>query len=173
MEIITYLVQGVLRHEDSMGNGAEIRRPEVQRMSAGRGVQHSEFNASADQEVHLLQIWIEPDVRGIPPEYEQKAFTDAVKRDRWCLLVSPDGAEGSLTIYQNARLYASRLTAGKSLGYRLSKQRRAYLQVVSGDLTVSGLTLSAGDGVKIAEEESLSVAALSAAEILLFDLPGE
>ena len=171
MEIITYLVQGTLRHEDSMGNGAQIRRPEVQRMSAGRGVQHSEFNASDSEDVHLLQIWIEPDVRGIAPEYEQKDFPDAGKRDRWCLLASPDGADGSLTIYQNARLYACLLTAGNVVNYRLLPQRRAYLQMVGGEATLNGMELSAGDGAKIDDEINLSVVAQSNAEILLFDLP--
>lgn len=171
MEIITYLLAGPLQHKDSMNNGTVFRRPEVQRMSAGKGVLHSEFNASASEEVHLLQIWIEPDLRGIPPEYQQKAFSDADKSGRLCLIASPDGAEASLTIHQDARLYASLLGAGKSLTHALAPDRRAYVHVIRGEVTLDGLGLSGGDAAKIAGETALAMVARIDAEILLFDLP--
>ncbi len=171
MEIITYLLEGPLQHKDNMNNGTVFRRPEVQRMSAGRGVLHSEFNASDKELVHLLQIWIEPDVQGIPPEYEQKDFADQTKRGRLALIASPDGAEGSLTIHQDACLYASLLSAGEVLSHALAPGRRAYLHVVSGELTLNGEKLGGGDGAKIEDESALKIAAVSEAEMLLFDLP--
>jgi quercetin 2,3-dioxygenase len=171
MEIVTYLLEGPLEHKDSMNNGTLFRRPEVQRMSAGRGVQHSEFNPSEREGLHLLQIWIEPDVRGIPPEYEQKAFPDEEKRGRLCLIASPDGREGSLTIHQDARLYASLFSAGESVSHALAPGRRAYLHLVSGELSVNGVRLSGGDGAKISDEAALSISAMTDAEMLLFDLP--
>ena len=171
MEIVTYLLAGPLEHKDSMGNGTVFRRPEVQRMSAGRGVQHSEFNPAADEGVHLLQIWIEPDVRGIAPEYEQKEFSDRDKRGRLLLIASPDGAQGSLTIHQDARLYASLLAPGEKLNHSLAPGRRAYLHLVSGELTVNGRRLVGGDGAKIADETALALAANAESELLLFDLP--
>ncbi len=171
MEIITYLLEGPLEHKDSMNNGTVFRRPEVQRMSAGRGVQHSEFNPSASEGVHLLQIWIEPDVRGIPPEYQQQEFSDLDKRGRLCLIASPDGAGGSLGIHQDARLYASLLCAGESVSHALAPGRRAYLHVVSGDLEVNGARLAGGDGAKISDEAALQITARNDVELLLFDLP--
>ena len=171
MEIITYLLEGPLEHKDSMNNGTVFRRPEVQRMSAGRGVQHSEFNPSASEGVHLLQIWIEPDVRGIPPEYQQKEFSDLDKRGRLCLIASPDGAGGSLGIHQDARLYASLLCAEESVSHALAPGRCAYLHVVSGDLEVNGARLAGGDGAKISDEAALAIIARSDVELLLFDLP--
>jgi redox-sensitive bicupin YhaK (pirin superfamily) len=171
MEIVTYLLEGPLEHRDSIGNGSVFRRPEVQRMSAGRGVQHSEFNASASVPVHFLQIWIEPDVRGIAPEYEQKAFVDAQKQGSLCLIASPDGAEGSLTIHQDARIYASLLSGGATISHGLSSGRRAYLHVVNGELILNGSALAAGDGAKIAAEAELAITARFDAEFLLFDLP--
>lgn len=171
MEIITYLLDGPLQHEDDTHHEQDFRRPAVQRMSAGRGVHLSECNGSACEDLHLLQIWIEPDVRGIVPEYERKVFPDEYKRDRWCLVASPDGAESSLTIYQNARLYASLLGDGHRLDYRLAPGRRAYLQVIAGDILLNGVALRTGDGAKIADEPALSIAACSDAELLLFDLP--
>lgn len=171
MEIITYLLAGTLEHEDSMGNGSVLRHPEVQRISAGLGIQHSESNASSQDEVHLLQIWIEPDILGINPEYEQKVFPDIDKRNRWRLLASPDGADGSLTIYQNARIHASLLTPGETLDYTLAAHRRAYLHVVRGNLTLNAFRLATGDGARIAKEGKLSISATSESEMLLFDLP--
>jgi len=171
MEIITYLLEGPLQHKDNMNNGTVFRRPEVQRMSAGRGVQHSEFNASDSEGVHLLQIWIEPDVRGIPPEYEQKAFSDPDKRGRLCLIASPDGSDGSLTIHQDVRLFASLLAPGESIAHALAPGRRGYLHVVHGELTLNGEQLCGGDAAKIADEAALSISATTDTEMLLFDLP--
>jgi len=171
MEIVTYLLSGPLRHEDSMGNGATFRAPEVQRMSAGRGVMHSEFNASDSEPVHLLQIWIEPDVRGIAPEYEQKVFTDESKRDRWCAIASPDGRDGSLTIHQDALLFATKVGAGGTANYQLAAGRRAYLHVVSGAITLGDAALANGDAALIAATDRLDIAVQEAAELLLFDLP--
>jgi hypothetical protein len=171
MEIVTYLLTGPLRHEDSMGNGSTFRRPEVQRMSAGSGVRHSEFNASNDAAVHLLQIWIEPDVRGIAPEYEQKVFDDDAKRGRWVIIASPDGRAGSLTIHQDALLLASIVGAGGAQQYDLAAGRRGYLHVVRGEVTLNGHALAAGDAAKIADETLLEISADSEAELLLFDLP--
>ena len=171
MEIITYLLAGPLRHQDSAGNGTVIRRPEVQRMSAGRGVMHSEFNASDSETVHLLQIWIEPDVRGIPVEYEQRAFPDEAKRGCWLPLASPDGRGGSLSIHQDALLLARTFAAGESADWAVATGRRAYVHLVGGEATVNGLALAGGDGARIAGETSIAVSAAADAEILLFDLP--
>ena len=171
MEIVTYLLSGPLRHQDNMGNGTTIRRPEVQRMSAGRGVMHSEFNASDTEPVHLLQIWIEPDVRGIAPEYEQKVFDDAAKRAGWAAIASPDGRDGSLTIHQDALLLATIVGAGNTVNYGLAAGRRAYLHVVRGDIALNGHRLAGGDAAKIEDETHLDIAAAGEAELLLFDLP--
>ncbi|CAG1003129.1 Quercetin 2,3-dioxygenase [Rhodocyclaceae bacterium] len=171
MEIVTYLLSGQLAHGDSMENAVTLRRPEVQRMSAGRGVMHSEFNPSADEAAHLLQIWIEPAVRGIAPEYEQRAFADADKRGRWLPIATPDGRAGSFRIRQDASLYATLLAAGETVEHDLAPGRRAYVHVATGDVALNGLALSTGDGVKIADETILSLAATGAAEVLLFDLP--
>ncbi|MDO8933425.1 MAG: pirin family protein [Rhodocyclaceae bacterium] len=171
MEIVTYLLSGPLAHGDSMQNAATIRRPEVQRMSAGRGVMHSEFNASETEDVHLLQIWIEPHTRGIAPEYEQKAFPDAVKRGRLLPIATPDGRDGSLSIHQGASLYATLLAPGESVAHALANGRRAYVHVASGDVLLNGLALTTGDGAKIVAESELALVATGAAEVLLFDLP--
>ncbi len=171
MEIVTYLLSGQLAHGDSMENAVTLRRPEVQRMSAGRGVMHSEFNPSADEAAHLLQIWIEPAVRGIAPEYEQRAFADADTRGRWLPFATPDGRAGSFRIRQDASLYATLLAAGETVEHDLAPGRRAYVHVATGDVALNGLALSTGDGVKIADETILSLAATGAAEVLLFDLP--
>ena len=171
MEIITYLLDGPLAHGDSMRNATTIRRPEVQRMSAGRGVMHSEFNPSADETTHLLQIWIEPAERGIAPEYEQRAFADADKRGRWLAIATPDGRDGSFRIHQDAGLYATLLAPGEVLSRALMPGRRAYAHVARGELRLNGLALTTGDGVKIAEESELTLVAGGDAEVLLFDLP--
>lgn len=171
MEIITYPLAGPLQHRDSMGSGTVIRRPEVQRMSAGTGVTHSEFNASPTEPVHLLQIWIEPDVRGIPPEYEQRAFPDEAKRGRWLPLASSDGRDGSLRIHQRALLLVRLFAVGETADWSLAPGRRAYLHLVRGKAAVNGEPLSGGDGVKIAGEPTITVAAATEAEFLLFDLP--
>lgn len=171
MEIVTYLLAGPLRHQDNMGNGTTFRRPEVQRMSAGRGVMHSEFNASETEPVHLLQIWIEPDVRGIAPEYEQKVFDDAAKRAGWAVIASPDGRNGSLTIHQHALLLATIVGAGGTVKYDPAASRRAYLHVVRGDIALNGQRLAGGDAAKIANEAHLEIIADGESELLLFDLP--
>ncbi|MBS1130337.1 MAG: Pirin, N-terminal [Proteobacteria bacterium] len=171
MEIVTYILSGALEHKDSLGHGGVIRRGEVQRMSAGTGIRHSEFNPLPDQETHLLQIWIEPSQHGTPASYEQQALPIEELRGRWRLVASPDGAEGSTTIGQDARLWASVLVPGEAAEYRLTAGRLAYVQVVSGQLSVNGQRLVAGDGAKIADETQLEFLAGEEAEILLFDLP--
>lgn len=171
MEIVTYMLEGVLRHGDSMENSELLARPEVQRMSAGKGVLHSEFNASSTEAAKLLQIWIEPDARGIKPEYEQRAFADGEKRNRWRPIVSPDGREGSMVIHQDAILFASLLGAGQRLDYALGTGRRAYLHLVRGAATLNGEPLLPGDALKIADESLLALTASADCEALLFDLP--
>ncbi|MCG2576404.1 pirin family protein [Dechloromonas sp. XY25] len=171
MEIVTYILSGALEHQDSLGNGGVIRRGEVQRMTAGKGILHSEFNPSADEEVHLLQIWIEPAVHGTPASYEQQALPVDAMRGRWRLVASPDGADGSATIGQDARLSATVLSPGEALGYALAAGRLGYVHVVRGHLALNGIALAAGDGAKIGEETELHFAADDEAEILLFDLP--
>jgi len=170
MEIITYILDGALEHKDSMGNGSVIRRGDAQRMSAGRGVRHSEFNPSPTAAVHLLQIWIEPNVTGIQPSYEEKRFADADKKGRLRLIASPDGRDGSVTIHQDAYLYATLLDKGDAVTHKLAPGRKAYVHVALGALQVSGMPLKAGDGMKISDETSISLAAANGAEVLLFDL---
>lgn len=171
MEIVTYILSGTLEHKDSLGSGGLIGRGEVQRMSAGKGILHSESNPSADETVHLLQIWIEPARLGTPASYEQQALPEAEMRHRWRLVASPDGAEGSTTIGQDARLWATILAPGESLDYRLAAGRLGYVQVVRGQLAINGKTLNSGDGAKIADETRLEFVAADEAEILFFDLP--
>lgn len=173
MEIITYVLDGSLQHKDSMGNGTIIAAGDVQRMSAGRGVMHSEFNPSADRSVHLLQIWIVPEVTGVRPSYEQTHFADADKRGRLRLIASRDGREGSVTIHQDARVYASVLAAGDALDFALAASRVAYLHVARGTVMLDGERLDAGDGAKIGVGHRLKLHGDdSAGEIVLFDLPG-
>ena len=171
MEIVTYILSGALEHKDSLGHGGVIRRGEVQRMTAGKGILHSEANPSADEETHLLQIWIEPAQRGTPASYEQQALPLDELRGRWRLVASPDGAEGSTTIGQDARLWASLLAPGESIAYRLPTGRLAYVQVIYGALELNGKKLVAGDGAKIADETALQFLASEEVEFLLFDLP--
>src|SRR5574343_823411 len=171
MEIVTYILSGALEHKDSLGNGGVIRRGEVQRMSAGKGILHSEFNPSADEETYLLQIWIEPAAKGTPASYEQQALPVEEMRGRWRLVASPDGADGSTTIGQDARLWATVMVPGEAAAYRLAAGRLGYVQVISGQLSINGLPLAAGDGAKIADETQLEFLAGEEAEILLFDLP--
>ena len=171
MEIVTYILSGALEHKDSLGNGGVIRRGEVQRMSAGKGILHSEFNPSPDEETHLLQIWIEPALHGTSASYEQQALPVEDMRGRWRLVASPDGTDGSTTIGQDARLWARVLLPGQLTAYALIPGRLAYVQVVSGRLDLNGLSLSAGDGARIADETDLRFLAVEEAEILLFDLP--
>jgi redox-sensitive bicupin YhaK (pirin superfamily) len=171
MEIITYVLEGALEHRDSLGTGSTIRPGEVQRMSAGTGVRHSEANPSASDPLHLLQIWIEPSRTGIAPGYEQKAFSDADRRGRLRLVASPDGAEGSVTIHQDARVYATVLEPGDTVLHRLAPGRHAWLHVARGSLTLNGHRLAQGDGAAITGEPTLTLTADLPAEALLFDLP--
>jgi redox-sensitive bicupin YhaK (pirin superfamily) len=170
MEIITYVLDGAIEHQDSMGNGSIIRPGDGQRMSAGTGVRHSEANASKTEAAHLLQIWILPDRRGHEPGYEQKAFPEAEKRGRLRLIASPDGSDGSVTIHQDAKLYASLLNPGQAVKHELGKGRHAWLQVARGAVELNGKSLTQGDGAAISDEQQLIVKATKDAEILLFDL---
>jgi len=172
MEILTYVLSGALRHSDSMGHGEDIRYGEVQVMSAGTGVQHSEVNPSPIDAVHLLQIWIMPDRQGLTPGYRQKNFSPEDKRARWCLLASPDGAQGSLPIHQDARVFAARLDDEETLDYPLAPGRKAYLHVARGSLQANGYALAAGDALMYEDENEGEVAlsAATGAEVLLFDM---
>jgi redox-sensitive bicupin YhaK (pirin superfamily) len=170
MEIVTVVLSGALEHRDSLGNGEVLRPGEVQRMTAGTGIRHSEFNPSPAEPVHLYQIWLLPEGSGLTPSYEQKAFAEWEKRDRWRLVASPDGREGSLTIRQDARLYLAALTGAQELHHELAPRRHAWLQVLRGDVTVNGAELAAGDGAAISEEAGVTVRATGEAEVLLFDL---
>jgi len=171
MEIITYVLQGALQHRDSLGTGSIIRPGEVQRMSAGTGVRHSEANPSAEEAVHLLQIWIEPAKRGIAPGYEQKAFGETEKRGRLRLVASPDGADGSVTIHQDARVYATLLGPGQQAVHTLAPGRHAWLHVARGSLTLNGEHLGTSDGAAITGESVLTLVGDQDSEALLFDLP--
>ena len=171
MEIISYVLEGALQHRDSLGTGSVIRPGDVQRMSAGTGVRHSEFNASATDPVRFLQVWVEPAVNGIAPGYEQKTFPDTEKLGRLRLIASPDGADGSVTIHQDVRLYASRLAARAEVVQRLAAGRHGWVQVARGAATVAGHRLAHGDGVAISEAREVPIAADADAELLLFDLP--
>jgi len=171
MEIITYVLEGALEHKDSMGNGSVIRPGNVQRMSAGTGVRHSEFNPSRDERVHLLQIWIEPKITGVRPSYEEKQFGPAEKKGQLRLIASPDGREGSVTIHQDALVYAALLDGGDAVTHRLASGRRAYVHVARGAVTVNGSALTRGDGAKIEAEPAIELKDARAAEVLLFDLP--
>ncbi|KDB58145.1 protein YhhW [Bordetella bronchiseptica A1-7] len=171
MEIITYVLDGAIAHKDSMGSGSTIRPGDVQRMSAGRGVMHSEFNPQPDAATHMLQIWIEPDVAGIAPEYEEKRFPEADKRGRLRQLVSPDGADGSLRIHQDARLYAGLFDGTESAGLPLAAGRRSWVHVARGSLVVNGQRLGAGDGLALQDEAAVRLGDGEGAEVLVFDLP--
>lgn len=170
MEIITYVLEGSLEHKDSMGTGAVIRPGEVQRMSAGTGVTHSEFNASKNELVHLLQIWIFPEKKGITPSYEQKFFAESEKRGKFRVVASRDAREGSVLVHQDMSLYATVLEKGEETGYENAPNRHAWLQVARGSLELNGLKLEAGDGAAVTGNEHLRLKAREKAEILLFDL---
>jgi quercetin 2,3-dioxygenase len=171
MEIISYVLHGALEHKDSMGNGSVLRPGYVQRMSAGKGVMHSEFNHSQSDQVHFLQIWIEPNVTGIVPGYEETKFADAEKRGKLRLIASPDGREGSVTIHQDAYLYASLLDGADNASHKIAQGRKAYVHVVRGAVSVNGQVLTEGDAVKFSGESSIELIDAKNAEILLFDLP--
>jgi redox-sensitive bicupin YhaK (pirin superfamily) len=170
MEIISYVLEGALQHRDSMGTGSVIRPGDVQRMSAGTGVFHSEFNGSQHDQVHFLQIWIEPNQYGIKPSYEQKTFADEERGGRLRLIASPDGAQGSVTIHQDARVYAALLDGEQAATYALPEGRKAYVHVARGSVRVNGQELSAGDGAKITVDHELRLSDGAGAEVLLFDM---
>jgi redox-sensitive bicupin YhaK (pirin superfamily) len=170
MEIITYILSGALEHRDSMGNGSVIRPGDVQRMSAGTGVSHSEFNPSETEAVHLLQIWILPQSNGLPPSYEEKHFSDEERSGRLRLIASNDGREGSVTVHQDAQLFATVLDAGQTVVHALDEKRYAWLQVARGTIRLSEVELKQGDGAAVRGESELKIEAHDQAEVLLFDL---
>jgi quercetin 2,3-dioxygenase len=171
MEILTYILTGALEHRDSMGNGSVIRRGDVQRMSAGTGVTHSEFNPSSTEEVHFLQIWLLPEAQRLTPGYEERHFSAAEKRGRLRLIASRDGAEGSVLVHQDARVYAGLFDGAEHAELRLRPGRRAWVQVARGALDVDGVQLSAGDGARTAGAAQLALRGGTDAEVLVFDLP--
>ena len=170
MEILTWVLEGALEHRDSMGNGSVIRPGELQRMSAGTGITHSEANPSAEEPVHLLQIWILPEKKGLKPEYEQTAFPGPELRGRLRLVASPDGQEGSLTIHQDAMLRVGRLAPGEVLAQAMDPARYGWLQVARGAVNLNGQPLRQGDGAAVSQEARLEIEGVEPAEILLFDL---
>ncbi len=170
MEIISYVLEGELEHKDSMGNGSVIRPGDVQRMSAGTGVRHSEFNPSKTEPVHFLQIWIMPEAAGLPPSYEQKSFSDAERSNKLRLVASRDGRDGALTLHQDVALHAGLLEAGASVRHPLAAGRHAWVQVVRGAIDLGGERLVAGDGAAVSDERELAIAAREASEVLVFDL---
>ena len=170
MEIVTYVLAGALEHKDSLGHGEVLRPGELQRMTAGSGIRHSEFNPSADQPVHLYQIWLMPRAAGLEPSYEQKAFPAAERHNQLRLVASPAGDDGSLTIQQDARLYLATLDAELSVTYELPAGRHAWLQVLRGSVELNGLPLATSDGAAIGNESQLTITATAPAEVLLFDL---
>ncbi|HXI24158.1 MAG TPA: pirin family protein [Pyrinomonadaceae bacterium] len=170
MEIITYILSGSLEHRDSMGNGSVIRPGDVQRMTAGTGVAHSEFNPSASEPVHLLQIWIMPGARNLAPGYEQKFFSEEDRQNKLRLIASPEGSDGSVKINQDARVYASIVEPETKLTHDLKKNRYAWLQVTRGSVGLNDVALNQGDGAAINREDKLEISARDRAELLLFDL---
>lgn len=170
MEIITYVLEGALEHKDNIGNGSIIQPGEVQRMSAGTGILHSEFNHSETEAVHLLQIWLLPDQNGLPPSYEQRNFSPAKASGTLHLVAAKDGREGAVTIHQDVDLYAAVLKAGDRLSHALKPQRHAWIQVARGTITLNGLSLDTSDGAAISNETEVVIEATQDAEFLLFDL---
>jgi quercetin 2,3-dioxygenase len=173
MEIISYVLSGELAHKDSMGNGSTIKPGDVQRMSAGSGVRHSEFNPSQTEGTHFLQIWIQPNEANIPPSYEEKRFSAEDKRGRLRLILSPDSAQGSLAIHQDARVYAGLFDGAETAQLTVGDGRRIYVHLARGRLTANGVGLSAGDALKSTHETRLVLERGENAEVLVFDLPGE
>src|SRR5262245_31257169 len=170
MEILTWVLEGKLEHRDSLGSGSVVGAGEIQRMTAGRGIRHSEFNPSADEPVRLLQIWLHPDRKGLDPSYEQRAYADDELRDRLALVASPDGRGDSVRLNQDALLHVARLSAGKSLDVPLTPGRRYWLQIATGSVRANGSALGEGDAVAVEDEPRLRLIADSASEVLLFDL---
>jgi quercetin 2,3-dioxygenase len=171
MEILTWVLEGALEHRDSIGNGSVIRPGDAQRMSAGRGIRHSEFNAAKHTPVHFLQIWLLPAAAGIDPGYEQRNFPENTRRGQLRLVASSDGADGSIVIHQDARMYDGLLAAGEGTVHKVPPLRRAYLQVARGSLQANGVSLGAGDGAAIENETRLDLKAQTDSEVVLFDLP--
>lgn len=171
MEILTYVLEGALAHQDSMGNGTTIRPGEVQRMSAGSGITHSEYNASPEETVHLLQIWIHPERAGLTPSYEQKSFSTAEKRDRLCLIAAPEGQNGAVTLHQDAWVYATVLQNGAAVSQALAPNRCAYIHLARGTAKVNGVLMEAGDGAGLTGETTITLEGQDGAEALWFDLP--
>lgn len=170
MEIISYVLDGELAHKDSMGTGSVIRPGDVQRMSAGSGVRHSEFNHAKDQTTHFLQIWIQPNVTGIPPSYEEKNFSAEEKRGRLRLVASPDGENGSVLIHQDAKLYAGLFDGAETASLAIGADRLAYIHVARGTVTVNGVTLKNGDALKLSDVAIVDISGGQQAELLVFDL---
>jgi redox-sensitive bicupin YhaK (pirin superfamily) len=170
MEIITYVLQGALAHKDSTGASSVIRAGDVQRMSAGTGISHSEYNASETEPVHFLQIWIIPNQTGLKPGYEQRAFNLEAKAGSWVLVGSPDARHGSVTIHQDAELYLANFSKGQTSSYRLKPDRRAWLQLTRGAATLNGSSLAAGDGAAVNKDTLLQIESSADSELLLFDL---
>jgi redox-sensitive bicupin YhaK (pirin superfamily) len=170
MEIVTYVLSGALEHRDSMRNGEVLRPGEFQRMSAGTGITHSEFNPSQVEPVHLYQIWLFPERKGIEPSYEQKRFPDAELHNRLRVVASPDAADGSLLIHQDARIFIARIDSAVQLRYELANGRHAWLQVLRGSVSLNGKELATSDGAAISEESALDIQADEGAEVMLFDL---
>jgi redox-sensitive bicupin YhaK (pirin superfamily) len=170
MEIVSYVLRGALEHKDSMGTGSVLRPGDVQRMSAGTGVTHSEFNHSATEPLRFLQIWIHPRSRGLRPEYEERRFEPAEKAGRLRLIASPAGDDGSLRIHQDVRIYATLLGGGEEVSHRLARGRHAWVQVANGSLLLNDLGLERGDGAAVSEEGELRLRGVEPAELLLFDL---
>ena len=171
MEIISYVLSGELAHKDSLGTGSVIRPGDVQRMSAGSGVRHSEFNPSSTQRLHFLQIWIKPNVVGIEPSYEEKHFSDEEKQGRLRLIASPDGGDGSVLIHQDASLYVGRFDGQEQASLALRPKRRSYVHVARGKVRANGIELGAGDALKVSDASAVHVEDGRAAEVLVFDLP--
>jgi redox-sensitive bicupin YhaK (pirin superfamily) len=171
MEIISYVLEGALEHKDSMGTGSVLHYGDVQRMSAGSGVRHSEFNGSARDEVHFLQIWIQPNVAGIPPSYEEKHFPAEDKQGKLRLVASGDGREGSVLIHQDASVYASIMNGADRIEHPLAKGRTGYVHVIRGRVTANGVPLAGGDALKLSNEPAVVLADAEGAELLVFDLP--
>ena len=170
MEIVTYVLDGALAHKDSLGNGSVIRPGEIQRMSAGTGITHSEFNDSASDPVHFLQIWIVPDTLGLTPGYEQKPISLEARRDRFALLASPDGRNGSVTVHQDAWLWGALLSPEAAVKHALANDRLAWLHIAEGAAEVNGLYLETGDGLAVRDEPELAIEAIDTTDILLFDM---
>jgi quercetin 2,3-dioxygenase len=171
MEILSYVLGGALEHRDSMGTGSVIRPGDVQRMSAGSGVTHSEFNGSKTESVHFLQIWLLPTARGIAPGYEQKTFSEGDKRGKLCMVASPDGREGSVTVHADALIYAGLFAAGETATLPLHAGRSAWIHVARGAIRVNGAALTAGDAIALRDEQAVQLEGGDDAEVLVFDLP--